>query len=79
MKHINRIDKTFIKIAKPFIDEGRIHLAPGGKHAMLVRADGHKIPLPSSSSDHRAILNFKTQLNKFVSGKLFGKLYRTSN
>ncbi len=67
------VEKDILELVKPHIKAGTVTLKTGGKHASIVRADGHKLPLAGSVSDHRAILNFKSQLRKFITGQMLGK------
>ena len=53
-------------IVKPYIEQGLVVLVTGGKHAAIVRPDGRKQPIPGSPSDHRALLNFKSQVRHFI-------------
>jgi hypothetical protein len=38
----------------------------GAKHVQLRRADGNKLAVPGTPSDHRSVLNFKADLKKFL-------------
>lgn len=66
---MNKIPKEYLQIINPFINSGELKIEQGSKHAKLVRSDGRTFPVPSSPSDHRAILNFKSQVRRFSMGQ----------
>lgn len=61
-----KVPKDFMKLLQPYLDAGLVTICEGTKHRRIMRKDGNKRPLPGSPSDHRALLNFKSQLRQFA-------------
>lgn len=64
-----KVPDAYKSIINPFIVSGQLTIEQGTKHCKLVRADGHKCPVPMSPGDHRGVLNFKSQVRRFASGQ----------
>lgn len=64
-----KIPKEYRLIVNPFIENGTVTVDAGTKHMRVVRADGHKCPIPWTPGDHRSLANFKSQFRRFVAGE----------
>lgn len=60
------IPKEFMRLLRPYLDAKLLTFRDGAKHRCVVRGDGHKLTVPSSPSDQRALLNFRAQLRRFA-------------
>ena len=63
------VPREFMAIIQPYLDAGLCTIENGGKHAILRHKDGHKRPIPGSPSDVRALMNFKSQVRRFIEGE----------
>ncbi len=59
-------DKNIQTLAEQVIASGLVTPVRGTKHMALVRADGHKMTIPGSPSDHRAYMNWRSDIRRFV-------------
>lgn len=67
MAKFKSVPREFMQVIQPHVDQKVIEIVVGGKHTCVKRRDGHKMAVPGSPSDHRALLNFRSQLRRFIS------------
>jgi len=59
-------DKDFNKLIRSTVKSKVWTFERGSKHGALRNANGHKLMIPCSPSDRRAILNFQRDLKRYV-------------
>lgn len=64
---MKKVPKDYAAFLKPYIDARVLTIESGSKHNKAVRSDGRFWVIPSSPSDHRGFLNFKSDIRRFVS------------